>query len=56
MELIERVLEVVLKAVVSEPISVLLFGQEISVNINGKLFNFIVDGDGEVHQVPVPRR
>ena len=47
-EKLELVLEDVLGRITDLPISVAVLGSEISININGVLYNFVVDQRREV--------
>lgn len=53
-EVVQTLIEKILEAVTGKEQSVDSLGKEWSVNIDGKLLHFIVEGDS-VKQVPVPK-
>ena len=51
-ELVERLIEEALKVVAGANASVCSLGDEWSINVNGKLFHFVVVGDEVIETQP----
>lgn len=47
-EKVEFLLEKILSEILLENVSVCIFGKEVSVNINGKIYHFAVDEEGQI--------